>query len=98
MSIFDLDNIADLPESLAEELTFTRKNKEESKILSIFFEAEKLGIKELNIDSIQVAYYRKYGEALKRVNLVSRLYRMKSKNWPRIEKIKKTKRYKLKVS
>ena len=67
-NIFDLSNVSDLPKNMQSELA----NSYEMRLIVLF----NLADKELNLDELQVAYFRKYGEYKKRLSITQKLYTM----------------------
>lgn len=82
-ALFDLSNTQDLPESIKKELVSKRRSKLESRLLELF----ELAGCPLNIDQIQVAYYRKYQDVKSRQQIMSKLYQMLKYDQPPIKSV-----------
>ena len=91
--IFDLSDLSDLPQDLKNELVVNRRDDFELKMISLF----KMAKRELNIDQIQAAYFRKYNEYKERTKITAKLYNMARSSNSAIESVKGRKGvYKLK--
>lgn len=91
--IFDLSDLSDLPQDLKNELVVNRRDDFELKMISLF----KMAGRELNIDQIQAAYFRKYNEYKERTKITAKLYNMARSSNSAIESVKGRKGvYKLK--
>ena len=85
-NIFDLSNISDLPKDLKNELTSLRRSSLfEERLIALFY----LSDEALNLNQLQAAYFRKYGEHKPRGSLQQKLYTLKSSDNPVIELVQK---------
>ncbi len=82
-TLFDLNNIQDLPDTIKKELVSKRRGKLETRLLELF----QLAQCPLNIDQIQVAYYRKYSDIKTRQQIMSKLYQMLRADNPTIKSV-----------
>lgn len=82
--IFDLSNIADLPEEIAKEMLILSRSAFERNIIEIF----RMANCELEIDQITVAYYRLFKEVKNRNQIAVKLCNMAKIDKPQIERIK----------
>ena len=81
--LFSLDDLSDLPQELRDELVASKRDDYEKKIIELF----KLSGGNLNIDQIQIAFYRKYGEHKARNKITTKLYNMARSSSPAIESV-----------
>ena len=81
--IFNLSNTHDLPQEIRSELAVNKRDDFEKNIISLF----QIAKSELNIDQIQVGYYRKFNDAKKRNQITTKLYNMARSNHSVIESV-----------
>ena len=73
-NVFDLSDLSDLPKDLRSELTsLKRSSMFEERLLALL----DLSDYQLNLNQLQVAYFRKYGEHKKRGAIQQKLYHLK---------------------
>lgn len=70
--LFDLSDVSDLPTNLRQELVCQRGKGSSELLLALFHIAGR----ELTVDEVQAAYYRKYNEAMDRRKLLNKLYNL----------------------
>lgn len=75
-SLFDLQNLSDLPKDFREELSINRRDDFEMQIIDLFKRAGG----ELSLDQVQVGFYRLYKERKERKQIMSKLYNMSRKS------------------
>ena len=84
--IFDLVEVRDLPGDLQKELIHGRgsTNKFERRLIALF----DLTDEDLNIDQLQVGYFRKHKEYKLRRTIVQKLYILRNKKNPAMKAVK----------
>jgi len=70
--IFDLTNSSDIPDSLKKEISAFKRDEFEKRLIELF----KIAGGGLNLDQVQVGYFRKYGEVKERRTITAKLYNM----------------------
>ena len=82
-NIFDLSNASDIPDEIKRELNVLKRDDFEKRLIELF----KIANCELNLDQVQVGYYRKYGEIKERRIITAKLYNMCRTDHPAIESV-----------
>ncbi len=82
-NIFDLSNVSDIPDGIKKELNVLKMDDFERKLIELF----KIAKADLNLDQVQVGYYRKYNEHKERRTITAKLYNMCRGEHPAIESV-----------
>lgn len=69
-NIFDLSNTSDIPDEIKKELNILKMDDFEKRLIELF----KIAKSDLNLDQVQVGYFRKYGENKDRRAITTKLY------------------------
>lgn len=85
IDLFDIQNIEDVPVSIQKELKARRKSSMETKIMELFNIAQR----QLTIDEIVVALYRKFNVEKSARQVFNALYKMINEKNPQVECVKK---------
>ncbi len=91
-NLFDINDLSDLPEDMRKDVESRRLDDFESKILDLF----EIANRELTIDEVMIALFRKFSLIKNRRQVMNKLYQMGNPKTGRLVSVKKG-LYKLKT-
>lgn len=91
-NLFDLNDLSDLPEDMRKDVESRRLDDFESKILDLF----EIANRQLTIDEVMIALFRKFSLRKNRRQVMNKLYQMGNPKTGRLISVKKGV-YKLKI-
>lgn len=81
--IFSMDDLTDIPQHIKDELKVVSRDAFEKNIIALFHRA----MRDLSIDEVTVGYYRLYGEAKERKQIMAKLYNMTRSDRPALRSV-----------